>query len=130
MVASTNPLEALTERAYKYGFVTDIDAEIVPPGLNEDVIRLISAKKHEPDFLLEWRLRAYRYWQQLEHSAGEPRWANVTFPPIHYQDIIVTTQPKGEAAERQTPRLVKCATLAWHTLRAALREQTAPVSTE
>ena len=94
MAGSTNPLEALTERAYKYGFVTDIDAEVVPPGLNEDMIRLISAKKHEPEFLIEWRLKAYRHWQHLEHSAGEPRWANVTFPPINFQDIIYYAAPK------------------------------------
>ena len=80
MAAATNTLEALTNQKYQYGFVTDIEAEFVPRGLNEDIVRLISAKKNEPAFLLEWRLKAYRYWSKLAKSAGEPRWANVTFP--------------------------------------------------
>jgi Fe-S cluster assembly protein SufB len=74
--------------------VTDIEAETVPPGLNEDIIRLISAKKHEPDWLLEWRLKAYRYWAKLEASEAEPKWANVHYPPIDYQSIRYYSAPK------------------------------------
>ncbi|MBI2113659.1 MAG: Fe-S cluster assembly protein SufB, partial [candidate division NC10 bacterium] len=81
-------------REYRYGFVTEVEADTIPRGLNEDVIRMISAKKNEPSFMLEWRLKAYRYWAKMERSAGEPKWANVTYPPIDYQDIIYYSAPK------------------------------------
>src|SRR6059058_4125970 len=84
-------IEAHVQQPYKYGFVTDIESEVVPAGLNEDVIRLISAKKGEPDWLLEWRLKAYRHWQKME----EPRWwPNLRIAPINYQDIIYYSAPK------------------------------------
>ena len=76
---------------YKYGFVTEIESDIAPKGLNEDVVRMISAKKNEPDFLLEWRLKAYRHWTGLNHQ--EPRWAKVQFPPIDYQDMHYYAAP-------------------------------------
>jgi len=85
-------IEAQVLQPYKYGFVTDIDAETVPPGLNEDVIRLISAKKSEPEFMLKWRLKAYRHWLTLR----EPTWANVKHPPIDYQAIRYYAAPKQE----------------------------------
>jgi Fe-S cluster assembly protein SufB len=91
---STPTLDLLTSREYKWGFVTDIEEETVPPGLNEDIIRLISAKKREPDWLLEWRLKAYRYWAKLEKSQAEPKWANVHYPPIDYQSIRYYSAPK------------------------------------
>jgi Fe-S cluster assembly protein SufB len=94
MATATHTIETLTQQDYKYGFVTDIAADVVPRGLNEDLIRLISAKKNEPPFLLEWRLKAYRYWAQLAKSTGEPKWANVKFPPIDYQDMIYYSAPK------------------------------------
>ncbi len=78
---------------YQYGFSTDLDTDIVPRGLSEDVIRLISAKKGEPEWLVEWRLRAYRHWLTLE----EPRWQNVHYGPIDYQDIIYYAAPKPKA---------------------------------
>jgi hypothetical protein len=78
---------------YQYGFSTDLDTDAVPKGLSEDVIRLISAKKHEPDWLLEWRLRAYRHWITLE----EPHWQNVHYGPIDYQDIIYYAAPKPKS---------------------------------
>ncbi|MGH9463717.1 MAG: Fe-S cluster assembly protein SufB [Vicinamibacteria bacterium] len=90
MSASTDNLKELVNREYKYGFVTDIETDTVPPGLNEDVIRLISAKKGEPEWLLEWRLKAYRHWLTM----SEPSWANVHYPPIDYQDIIYYSAPK------------------------------------
>jgi Fe-S cluster assembly protein SufB len=96
MSTSTNAIEALANQEYKYGFVTDVEADTIPRGLNEDVIRIISAKKNEPEFMLEWRLRAYRHWAQLERTEGEPRWANVKFPPIDYQDIIYYSAPKSK----------------------------------
>ena len=94
MSTQLNPVESLTTQEYKWGFVTDIEAETIPRGLNEDIIRLISAKKHEPDFMLEWRLKAYRYWANLERSEGAPKWANIHYPPIDYQDMIYYSAPK------------------------------------
>ncbi len=83
-------VEDLALQEYKYGFVTDIEAETVPRGLNEDIIRLISAKKQEPAFMLAWRLRAYQQWLKMR----EPTWANVHYPPIDYQNIIYYAAPK------------------------------------
>ena len=93
-VTATSALEALANREYKWGFVSDIEADALPPGLTEDVVRAISAKKKEPEFMLEWRLRAYRHWLKMERSAGEPKWANVTYPPIDYQQIVYYSAPK------------------------------------
>ena len=75
---------------YKYGFVTDIEADEAPPGLNEDTVRFISAKKNEPEWMLEWRLKAYNHWLKMQ----EPSWANIKYEPINYQDIIYYSAPK------------------------------------
>ncbi|MBH8574439.1 Fe-S cluster assembly protein SufB [Nostocaceae cyanobacterium CENA369] len=83
-------VKTLVNQPYKYGFVTDIEADTIPRGLDEDVIRLISAKKNEPEFMLEFRLKAYRQWQKMT----EPTWPNVKYPPINYQDIIYYSAPK------------------------------------
>ncbi|MGH9467685.1 MAG: Fe-S cluster assembly protein SufB [Terriglobales bacterium] len=95
MSSQTQDLEALANQEYKYGFVSDIEADTIPRGLNEDIIRLISAKKNEPEFMLEWRLRAYRQWLKMT----EPSWQNVHYPPIDYQDIIYYSAPKSAGAE-------------------------------
>jgi Fe-S cluster assembly protein SufB len=87
---STPSIQELTKRQYDAGFVTQVESESIPRGLNEDVIRLISAKKNEPEFMLEWRLRAYRHWLTLQ----EPRWQKVDYAPIDYQDIIYYSAPK------------------------------------
>ncbi len=89
-MSSANSIQELANREYKYGFVTNIEADAVPPGLDEDIIRLISEKKNEPEFMLEWRLKAFRHWQTME----EPKWANVHYPPINYQDICYYSAPK------------------------------------
>jgi Fe-S cluster assembly protein SufB len=94
MSTTARTLEALADREYKWGFVSDIEADALPPGLTEDVVRTISAKKKEPEFMLEWRLRAYRHWLKMERSAGEPKWANVTYPPIDYQQIVYYSAPR------------------------------------
>ena len=94
MSTTVKTLEALANREYKWGFVSDIEADALPPGLTEDVVHAISAKKNEPEFMLEWRLRAYRHWLKMERSAGEPKWANVTYPPIDYQQIVYYSAPK------------------------------------
>ncbi|MBZ4194047.1 MAG: Fe-S cluster assembly protein SufB [Candidatus Contendobacter sp.] len=90
MTDSTKTLERLATSDYQYGFVTDIEQETVAPGLNEDVIRLISAKKEEPDWLLEWRLTAFRHWLTQQ----QPQWARVHYPPIDYQAISYYAAPK------------------------------------
>src|SRR5438105_675624 len=93
MTTATRTIQELANREYKHGFVTDIEAEAVPPGLNEDIIRLISAKKQEPDFLLQWRLKAYRHWLTME----EPRWwPNLRIAPINYQDVVYYSAPKSK----------------------------------
>src|SRR5579885_2985419 len=91
MTTATSTIQELANREYQHGFVTDIETETVPRGLNEDMIRLISAKKREPDWLLEWRLKAFRHWQTME----EPRWwPKLKIGPIDYQDIIYYAAPK------------------------------------
>ncbi|MBI1941778.1 MAG: Fe-S cluster assembly protein SufB, partial [Acidobacteria bacterium] len=85
-------VEILANREYKYGFVTEIEADAAPPGLNEDIIRLISAKKNEPGWMLEWRLRALRHWLTMT----EPTWANIHYPPIDYQAISYYSAPKSK----------------------------------
>jgi Fe-S cluster assembly protein SufB len=94
MGTDTRTLEALANREYKWGFVTDIDSDAAPKGLNEDIIRLISTKKNEPEFMLEWRLKAYVYWSKLEKEQAEPKWANIKYGPIDYQDIVYYSAPK------------------------------------
>ncbi len=91
MKTEQHSVEDLANREYQYGFVTDIDSDIVPPGLSEDVIRLISKKKNEPEFLLEWRLKAYRHWLTMT----EPTWANVHYAPIDYQAISYYAAPRS-----------------------------------
>jgi Fe-S cluster assembly protein SufB len=90
MSDETNHIETLVRTEYKYGFVTDIESESAPPGLNEDVIRLISRKKEEPAWLLEWRLKAYRHWLTMT----EPKWPMVKYPPVDYQAISYYSAPK------------------------------------
>jgi Fe-S cluster assembly protein SufB len=87
----SSSVETLVNREYRYGFVTDIESDVVPAGLSEDVIRLISAKKKEPAFMLDWRLKAYRGWLKM----SEPHWPNVTYPPIDYQAIRYYAAPKN-----------------------------------
>jgi Fe-S cluster assembly protein SufB len=94
MSTNLNTIRDLAEREYKWGFVTSVEEERVPKGLNEDMIRLISAKKNEPEFMLQWRLKAYHHWGSLEKAQAEPKWANVKYPPIDYQDIVYYSAPK------------------------------------
>ncbi len=90
MPTATDTIEDLVKTEYKYGFVTDLETESAPPGLSEDTIRLISRKKNEPEWLTDWRLKAYRYWLTLE----EPTWPKVHHEKIDYQDIVYFSQPK------------------------------------
>ena len=88
----SSPVETLVNREYKYGFVTDIESDVAPKGLNEGIVRLISAKKNEPAFMLEWRLKAYRGWLKMT----EPHWPNVVYPAIDYQDLRYYAAPKTQ----------------------------------
>ncbi|MEO6911995.1 MAG: Fe-S cluster assembly protein SufB, partial [Edaphobacter sp.] len=87
-MTTANTIEDFANQEYKWGFVTDIEEDRIPRGLNEDIVRLISSKKDEPKFMLDWRLRAYRHWVKLLEANAEPKWAHVTFPQIDYQDIV------------------------------------------
>ena len=93
MSTATQTIEELANQEYKYGFVTEVETETIPTGLNEDVIRLISAKKEEPEWLLEWRLKAFRVWSGMT----EPTWHNVRYNPIDYQAISYYSAPKKQA---------------------------------
>ena len=92
MSATRGDLAELAKREYAYGFVSDLDTDLAPKGLSEEVIRLISAKKGEPGWLLDWRLRAYRHWRTL----SEPTWQNLAYRPIDYDDIIYYAAPKAK----------------------------------
>lgn len=100
-------LEETVSKDYKYGFVTNIETDTIPKGLNEEVIKLISTKKNEPEWMLEWRLKAFRIWQKME----EPKWPNVKYPKIDYQDIIYYAAPKSKpklnSLDEVDPELLK-----------------------
>jgi len=83
MSTATETIEGFVRQEYKYGFVTDVETDSAPPGLNEDIIRLISKKKNEPQFLLDWRLKAFRHWQTMT----EPHWQKAQYPPIDFLKI-------------------------------------------
>lgn len=91
MKSTDNLLDAMIASEYLHGFVTELQSDSAPRGLSEDTIRLISARKHEPEFMLEWRLKAYRRWLTMT----EPSWQSVKYPPIDYQDIIYYSAPKS-----------------------------------
>src|SRR3954447_23030850 len=104
----SSTIEQIASQEYKYGFITDIEADQAPPGLNEDIIRLISAKKEEPEWMLDFRLKAYRHWLTMK----EPRqWPNITFPQVDYQDMIYYSAPKQKASlaslDEVDPELLK-----------------------
>jgi Fe-S cluster assembly protein SufB len=105
--SSSDNIQQLIDKEYKYGFVTDIETETVPKGLNEDIIGLISKKKGEPEWMLEWRLKAFQHWNKMT----EPRWAKVNYPSIDYQDIIYYSAPKKkktlESLDEVDPELLE-----------------------
>ncbi|MCS7091641.1 MAG: Fe-S cluster assembly protein SufB [Verrucomicrobiota bacterium] len=108
MSTAVETIESLVKREYKYGFYTDIETESAPPGLNEDIIRLISAKKKEPDWLTEWRLKAYRHWLTM----SPPNWQFVKYPPINFQEIVYYVAPKmrtegPKSLEEVDPKLLE-----------------------
>ena len=94
MTSGNSALREIADQDYKYGFVTDIEAETAPRGLSEDIVRWISAKKEEPDWMLEWRLKAYRHWRTQADQKQVPGWANVHYPDIDFQDMYYYSAPK------------------------------------
>src|SRR5258706_13406237 len=93
MPTATDTIESLVKQEYKYGFITDVETDSAPPGLNEDIIRLISTKKNEPAWMTDWRLKAFRHWQTMT----EPTWQFVKYPPVDFQDITYYSAPKQNA---------------------------------
>src|SRR5215467_11460155 len=108
MSTATETIEGLVKQEYKYGFYTDVEADAAPPGLNEEIIRLISSKKQEPQFMLDWRLKAYRHWLTMK----EPAWPHVHYPPIDYQKSVYYSAPKKrsdgpKSLEEVDPKLLE-----------------------
>src|SRR6266545_4236764 len=108
MSTATETIEGFVRQEYQYGFVTDVETDSAPPGLNEDIIRLISVKKKEPEFMLEWRLKAFRHWLTL----SEPTWPKVHHPAIDYQSIVYYSAPKKKGSgprslEEVDPKLLE-----------------------
>jgi Fe-S cluster assembly protein SufB len=118
-MASNQPIEQLLNKTYKHGFVTEIESDTFPPGLNEEVVRAISAKKNEPEFMCEWRLKAYQYWKTMT----EPHWSHVHYPPIDYQAVSYYSAPKSpkklNSLDEVDPELLKT----YEKLGIPLREQ-------
>jgi Fe-S cluster assembly protein SufB len=104
----TEEINELIKNEYEAGFVTDVESETLPPGLNEDVVRFISKKKNEPEWLLEWRLKAYNVWKDMK----EPDWAHVNYPEINFQDVSYYSAPKSmddrpKSLDEVDPELLK-----------------------
>lgn len=117
--AELQDIEARAGDRYQHGFITDIETDIAPKGLNDDTIRFISAKKREPEWLLEWRIKAFRHWQTM----AEPNWANVKYPKIDYQDIHYYAAPKAKAAPKSLDEIDPEIRLTYEKLGIPLREQ-------
>src|SRR5512137_149511 len=108
MSTATETIEGIVKQEYRYGFITDIEADAAPPGLNENIIQLISTKKNEPEWLMEWRLKAYRHWTTLT----APTWPKVHYPPVNFQDITYYPAPKSrgdapKSLEEVDPKLLE-----------------------
>ena len=111
MSSTVDTIRGLAEQDYKWGFITDIDEDRVPKGLSEDIVRLISARKGEPEFMLEWRLNALRHWFRMAKEEGAPTWANLTIAPIDYQNISYYSAPKRkpqlESLDQVDPEILR-----------------------
>ena len=92
-------LESIAQKSYEYGFVTDIESESIPPGLSEDIVRLISQKKNEPQWLLDFRLKAYAHFCKLLANQSEPTWAKVSYPAIDFNKIVYYSAPKPKTSD-------------------------------
>jgi Fe-S cluster assembly protein SufB len=118
-VETVEKVQSLAGERYKYGFVTDIESDLAPKGLSADIVRFISAKKGEPQWLLDWRLKAYRTWLQME----EPKWAKVGYPPIDYQDSYYYAAPKQKVAPKSLDEIDPELLRTYEKLGIPLREQ-------
>jgi Fe-S cluster assembly protein SufB len=118
-MSAQDALRSLTDREYKYGFVTPIEADSVPPGLSEETIRTISAKKEEPEYMLAWRLEAYRHWLKMR----EPAWSTVRYPAIDYQSIVYYSAPKMKAGQKSLEEIDPELLRTYEKLGIPLREQ-------
>jgi Fe-S cluster assembly protein SufB len=118
-ITATSTIEQFAQQEYKFGFITDVEQDIVPPGLNEDTVRFISAKKEEPEWLLEWRLRAFRHWLTMT----EPTWANVQYPPIDFQAISYYAAPKARTGPKSLDEVDPEILKTYEKLGIPLREQ-------
>ncbi|HLJ71724.1 MAG TPA: Fe-S cluster assembly protein SufB, partial [Roseiarcus sp.] len=116
---TVDKVRAIDVSEYKYGFVTDIESEKAPKGLNEDIVRFISGKKAEPEWLTEWRLEAYRRWLTMD----EPKWARVEYPPIKYQELYYYAAPKASAGPRSLDEVDPELLRTYEKLGIPLREQ-------
>ncbi len=109
--SETDFLKQVAEGEYEYGFVTEIDSEKAPPGLSEDIVRFISSRKEEPEWLLEWRLRAFRHWQKLAEQKAYPRWAHLSYPTVDFQGISYyaapNRKPKYDSLDEVDPELLR-----------------------
>ncbi len=109
--SETDFLKQVAEGEYEYGFVTEIDSEKAPPGLSEDIVRFISSRKEEPEWLLEWRLRAFRHWQKLAEQKAYPRWAHLSYPTVDFQGISYyaapNSKPKYDSLDEVDPELLR-----------------------
>jgi Fe-S cluster assembly protein SufB len=119
MATTTRELDQLISREYQHGFYTDLEVDAVPHGLNEDVIRLISFKKNEPEWMLEWRLKAYRHWLTMQ----EPAWSSVRYPKISYQDIVYYSAPKMKTGPKSLGEVDPELLRTYEKLGIPLREQ-------
>src|ERR1700732_2988059 len=119
-------IRSLAQEGYKYGFVTDIEADTAPPGLNEDTVRFISAKKREPEWLLEWRLAAFRAWREMT----EPNWAKVNVAPIDYQGATYYSAPKQSAGPKSLDEVDPELLAMYEKLGIPLRERAALAGVE
>lgn len=122
-MTTVNTIEELANSEYKWGFVSKVDEDRIPRGLSEDTIRLISRKKMEPEFMLEWRLKAYRHWASLEQAQAEPKWAFVKYPPIDYQDIVYYSAPKPKPNRKSLDEVDPEVLEAYNKLGISLDEQ-------
>ena len=122
-MTTMNTIEELANREYKWGFVTKVEEDRIAKGLSEDTIRIISEKKREPEFMLEWRLKAYRHWASLERAQAEPKWANIKYPPIDYQDIVYYSAPKKKLSRKSLDEVDPEVLNAYNKLGISLDEQ-------
>lgn len=122
-MTTANTIQDIAGQEYKWGFITEVAEDRIPKGLSEDTIRLISTKKNEPEFMLEWRLKAYRHWASLEKAQAEPKWAHIKYDPIDYQNIVYYSAPKQKpgrkSLEEVDPEILK----AYEKLGISLEEQ-------